>query len=86
LKPADKDEVADAYVDKRTKFRAVVRWRALYKSRRMQGRLRQMHPCDGERLHYRLKDYEYAAIDAHQAAERRLHELVAQSRGSLRVH
>jgi 3'-phosphoadenosine 5'-phosphosulfate sulfotransferase len=71
------DEVADAYVDERAKFRAVVRWRALYSRRRK-------HMTTA--LHYRLKDYEYDAIDAHRTAERRLHGLVAQSGGTLCVH
>lgn len=62
--------VADALVHERAAFRAVVRWRALYS--RMRPRIKVMGRSSGERLHWRLKDAEYAAILEHQAAERQL--------------
>jgi hypothetical protein len=68
----DASAVAEARAKVRTTFRAVVRWRALYS--RTRPRMKRLHPCDAARLHHRLKDYEDAAIDAHQAAERRLLE------------
>ncbi len=45
-----------------------IRWRALYAKSR--ARIAALEPDAAERLHWRLKDEEYAAIDAHQVAER----------------
>jgi hypothetical protein len=71
---ASASAVAEAHVKVRATFRAVVRWRALYS--RMRPRMKQLHPCDATRLHHRLKDCEDTAIEEHQAAERRLLELL----------
>jgi hypothetical protein len=70
----DASATTEAHANVRATFRAVVRWRALYS--RMRPRMEQMHNCDSERLHHRLKDYEDAAIEEHQAAERRLLEIL----------
>jgi hypothetical protein len=50
----------------RAAFRQVVRWRALYSKRRahIDALARYSHRA-ADRLHYRLKDLEYAAIDRH---------------------
>jgi hypothetical protein len=68
---ANADLLATAWLTEREAFRAVVRWRALYSKCRK--RMRLMDDVRAaDRLHYRLKDEEYAAIEAHQAALRRL--------------
>jgi hypothetical protein len=69
--------IADAWARERELFRAVVRWRALYS--RMRPRMEEMGHWRGGRLHNRLKDAEYAAIEDHQAAERFLNDLAAQA-------
>jgi len=40
----------------------------------MRLRVARMHPCSADRLHCRLKDAEYAVIDGHESAARRLVE------------
>jgi len=69
--------VAEVRARERAAFRAVVRWRALYSETR--DRMARMHPCDSRRLHDRLKALGYAAIEEHQAVERRYVEAVAAS-------
>jgi hypothetical protein len=71
---ADDKAIAETWAAMRANFRAVVRWRALYCRKR--GLMKRLPFRDGDRLHERLKEYEYDAIDAHQAAERRLLELL----------
>jgi hypothetical protein len=72
---ADDKAIAETRAAMRENFRAVVRWRALYSRKR--GLMNRLGLGGaGDRLHWRLKEYEWAAIDAHQAAERRLLELL----------
>ena len=69
----DPSIISEAWRVEREAYRSVVRWRALYS--RCRPRMRQMDPQAAIRLHYRLKDLEYEAIEGHRLAEQQLLEL-----------
>lgn len=62
------DAIVDAWRAERAAYAHAIRMRAIYE--RARTRMERMDRRDVRRLHYRLKDREADAIEAHRSAER----------------